>query len=169
MTVGGAERVLQTAGSTGDTYVKNSDGTAILTVRNVTGALVVAAAGVPIDMDVAFRERKAAGQTDSCLDAKTSAGGSLPVKTAYGTSCTVVLSPKTGYALPDTIAVYTAVGADGSGGTALTAGTDYRYDATNGTVFLPEVTGNTRIEAGAVPGRDTPVSYTHLTLPTNSA
>ena len=155
VTVGGAERGLQTAGSTGDTYVKNSDGTAVLTVRNVTGDLVITAAGVPIDSDVAFQEKKATGQTDSCLDAKTSAGGSLPVKTAYGTSCTVVLSPKTGYALPDTIAIYTAVGADGSGGTALTAGTDYRYDAINGTVFLPEVTGNTRIEAGAVPGRDT--------------
>ena len=155
VTVGGAERALRTAGSTGDTYVKNSDGTAVLTVRNVNGDLVIAAAGVPIDLDVAFQEKKAAGQTGSCLDAKTSAGGSLPVKTAYGTSCTVVLSPKTGYVLPDTIAVYTAVGADGSGGTALTAGADYHYDAANGTVFLPEVTGNTRIWAGAVPGRET--------------
>ena len=155
VTVGGAKRALQTAGSTGDTYVKNSDGTAVLTVRNVTEALVVAAAGVPKDMDVAFLERKAAGQTDSCLDAKSSAGVSLPVKTTYGTSCTVILTPETGYALPDTIAIYTAVGVDGSGGTALTEGMDYHYDATNGTVFLPEVTGDTRIEAGAVPGRDT--------------
>ncbi len=155
VTVGGTKRNLQTAGSAGDTYVKNSGGTAVLTVRNVTGALVVAAAGVPKDMNVTFLEKKAAGQTDSLIGAKSSAGGSLPVKTAYGTSCTVILTPKTGYALPDTIAVYTAVGADGSGGTALTAGTDYHYDATNGTVFLPEVTGDTRIEAGAVPSRDT--------------
>lgn len=155
VTVGGARRALQTAGSTGDTYVKNSDGTAVLTVRNVTGDLVIAAAGVPKDYSVRFQEIKASGQTDTCIAARLSTGGVLPAQTPYGTSCTVLLSTAAGYALPDAIAVYTAVDADGSGGTALTAGTDYHYDAANGTVFLTKVTGHIRIEAGAAPGRDT--------------
>lgn len=155
VTVGGQRRTLQTSGSGSDTYIRNDDNTATLAIRNVTGAVNVTAAGVPKDYDVRFLEKKASGQTDARISAALSTGGALPAQARYGTSCTVVLSAAEGYELPENIAVYTAVGADGSGGLALRAGTDYHYDNANGTVYLTKVTGNIRIEAGAVPGRDT--------------